>query len=227
MKILGIDSSIPQGSVALLKDHKILFQSSLTESSKYSDRLLPLVDLVLSKTGFSLNEVDSFCITRGPGSFTGLRVGVSLIKGFVLSTEKPFVGVDTLEAVAACVKPTDQPICALLDARKKQVYTAFFKYRPDGPERISEDRAIEPEALCDEISSPTVFAGYGLNTYKDFLQERLGPLFIASEPDPEKTVAAGAAFLASDQFKERLSFDLNDLKIQYIRKSEAELNFTG
>ena len=75
-----------------------------------------------------LERVDGFCVTTGPGSFTGLRVGVSLIKGLVLATEKPFWGINTLEAYANLVKPVSQPICPVLDARKKEIYTARFKY---------------------------------------------------------------------------------------------------
>ena len=100
MKILGIDSSIPQGSVALLENERVLAQANIQENSTYSDQILGVVDRVLGETGTHLEGIDGFCLTVGPGSFTGLRVGASLVKGLVLAPEKPFVGVDTLEAIA-------------------------------------------------------------------------------------------------------------------------------
>ena len=129
MRILGIDSSSPDCSVAILDNQKILSQRSGHRRSSFSDQLLPLVDEVLSSAGMELDDVDGFAIATGPGSFTGLRVGMSLIKGFILATEKPFVGVDTLEALAALVPLTDFAICPILDARKSEVYSALFSYK--------------------------------------------------------------------------------------------------
>ena len=127
MKILGIDSSIPQGSVALLEDERVLAQANIQGNSTYSDQILGVVDRILGETGTNLKGVNGFCLTVGPGSFTGLRVGASLVKGLVLATEKPFVGVDTLEAIALLGTSTENQICAILDARKKEVYSARFR----------------------------------------------------------------------------------------------------
>ncbi|MEE9258739.1 MAG: tRNA (adenosine(37)-N6)-threonylcarbamoyltransferase complex dimerization subunit type 1 TsaB [Nitrospinaceae bacterium] len=224
---MGIDASIPRGSVALLENNHILSQQSLDSLPSYSNRLLPLIDRVFSETGTSLNDVDGFCITHGPGSFTGLRVGVSLVKGFVLATEKPFMGVDTLEAVASLAGPVAHPVCAILDARKKQVYAGFFKFEDGLITRISTDRAVEPEMLCEEISEPTLFVGSGLDTYAGLLSAKLGSRFLTGPGTGPNTVAAGAAILAERRFEENKSFDLTQLTIKYVRKSEAELNFTG
>jgi tRNA threonylcarbamoyladenosine biosynthesis protein TsaB len=118
MILLGLDASTPKGSVALLRDRQIIAES--TGSSTFSDQILVLMDEVLGNLNGGLEEVDGFCVTTGPGSFTGLRVGISLIKGLVLATEKPFWGVNTLEAYANLVKPVSQTICPILDAKKKR-----------------------------------------------------------------------------------------------------------
>ena len=114
MRILGIDSSSPDCSVALLDNQKILAQRRGSRRSSFSDQLLPMVDEVLSSAGTGLDNVDGFAVATGPGSFTGLRVGLSLIKGFILATEKPFASVDTLEAMAALVPPTNFAISVLI-----------------------------------------------------------------------------------------------------------------
>ena len=118
MVILGLDASTPKGSVALLDGDRIIGES--ISSSKYSDQFLVMVDKVLKKIAGGLEKVDGFCVTTGPGSFTGLRVGVSLIKGLVMATEKPFLGINTLEAYANLVKPVPQSICPVLDARDRK-----------------------------------------------------------------------------------------------------------
>lgn len=226
MRILGIDSSVPQGSVALLEDDQIISETFLNKGSgNHSDGLLRMVDDVLSKAQCQLRDVDGFSVTRGPGSFTGLRVGVSLVKGFVLATEKPAWGIDTLEAVSACLKPTSHPICAILDARKKEVYCAFFRYEGNRVVRSTPDKAMAPDELCSAVSEPTVFIGSGLETYGEFFSGRLGSLFIDNSKAIEHSVAASAALLARPHLKNNPCFDLDELTITYVRKSEAELNY--
>lgn len=225
MRILGIESSSPECSTAILENEKILSQISADRHSSYSGHLLKMVDRVLSESGMNLNDVDGLAITKGPGSFTGLRVGVSLVKGFILSTEKPFVGVDTLEALAALVPETGLQICPILDARKSEVYCAFFSYRDNRLTRLSGNSTMTPETLCGDVSKPTIFVGSGLERYQDIFSRQLGPLFQAHEGKKEVSLAASAATLASMRFEELKSYDLNSLKINYVRKPEAELNY--
>lgn len=227
MRILGIDSSTPKGSVALLENEKIISESVHLDSSKFSNRVLTLVDTVLSQAGVELKDIDGIGVTTGPGSFTGLRVGVSLVKGFVLSTGKPFRCINTLEAIAARVEPTPHPIYAVLDARKKEVYAAQFAYEDKRLKRTSPDCAVSPEALCERITEPTVFVGSGLETYGDFFSTRLDSRFINRPKIKSFSLAASAALLAHHQFESHKSFDLNELRITYVRKSEAEINLAG
>lgn len=224
MRILGIDSSIPQSSIALLENNHIISETSLDDRANKSDGLLSVMDRVLSQARFSLEDVNGFGITTGPGSFTGLRVGVSLVKGFVLAREIPFKGIDTLEAVAACAEATPHPICALLDARKKEVYCAFFKYQESNLKRLTPDTATTPEELCKNITETTVFIGNGLETYGEFLHHELGARFIDGSKTKKHTVAASAALLAQPYLSQNPSINLDELKITYVRKSEAEIN---
>ncbi len=226
MRLLGIDSSQPSGSVALLQDQNILSQQINRNPESRANPALALVDAVLSESATELKTLDGFAITTGPGSFTGLRVGISLIKGFVLSLEKPFVGISTLEALAATVSP-DAPgvICPVLDARKKEIYTALFKYEEGRLVRLAEDAVCSPEDLCRTVSQPTLFLGNGLDTYKNYLQDHLGERMVSGDGFIQCCPAAGAARLATQRFLKEKSFDLNTLQINYIRKPEAEINW--
>lgn len=221
MIILGLDASTPKGSVALLDGERIIAES--VTSSTFSDQFLVMVDEVLKGMDGGLEKVDGFCVTTGPGSFTGLRVGVSLIKGLVLATEKPFWGINTLDAYANLVGLVSKPICPVLDARKKEVYTARFKYIDGHLARETQDRAVSPQELCALTQEPTIFLGGGLEPYGEFLSSQLGDRFIDQAPVKNQTVAASAAQLA---FKQGAGpcFDLDALTIHYVRKSEAELN---
>jgi tRNA threonylcarbamoyladenosine biosynthesis protein TsaB len=225
MLLMGIDSSTPQASVALLKDGQVLAQAENDDSATVSNQILFLIDNVLTSSGFNLSDLDGFCLTTGPGSFTGLRVGASVLKGLLLATSKPFVKIDTLEALALQAIPTKNRICAILDARKKEVYTAHFFDNDGVLERLSPDRALTPNQLCKEITTPTIFIGNGLISYKTFLTDQLGGDFIPVQSKLAYTVAACATRLAEKRFKKTKTTNLDELIIKYVRKSEAELKF--
>jgi tRNA threonylcarbamoyladenosine biosynthesis protein TsaB len=222
MILLAIDASTPKGSVALLSDGQIIGES--IGSSTLSDQILVLMDEVLGNLDRGLEQVDGFCVTTGPGSFTGLRVGVSLVKGLVLATEKPFWGINTLEAYANLVEPVSQAICPILDARKKEVYTAKFKYENEKLVRVTEDQAVTPLELCNLTQEPTVFLGGGIEPYRDIFSSNLENSFIEGSQVKNQTIAASAAQLVFNKFQASPCFDLDALSIHYVRKSEAELN---
>jgi tRNA threonylcarbamoyladenosine biosynthesis protein TsaB len=225
MTLMGIDTSIPQASVALLNDGRVLAQAEVVKNATASNQVLFLIDKVLTSSGVNLQDLDGFCLTTGPGSFTGLRVGASILKGLLLATSKPFVKIDTLEAFALKAMPTSNKICAILDARKKEVYTACFYGNGDVLERLTPDRALTPSQLCQEIKDPTIFIGTGLDSYSSFLISQLGGKFILTKSQCADTVAACAARLAENCFENKKTTHLNELTIKYVRKSEAELKF--
>lgn len=228
MRILGLDSSTPQCSVALLENQQILKQLTTAQDAPAVANQLPAhVDRVLEETGLRLEQVDGFAVTTGPGSFTGLRVAISLIKGFVLATEKPFVGVGTFDAMTAALQTDMDAICLVLDARKQEVYAARFHRDGTRWVREMEDRVLAPEALCDLIDRPTQFAGSGVTAYGDLFRNRLGDRCVIDPAAQIHCTAAGAALQAAGRFDDGKRYDLNSLRIHYIRKSEAELNFKG
>ena len=227
MRILGLDSSTPQCSVALLHNQRILQQQTSQDAPVFSNQLPALVNRVMEDSGLSLEDVDGFAVTTGPGSFTGLRVGISLIKGFVLATEKPFVGVTTFDAMAAALQTDMDALCPVLDARKQEVYATRFQRRNGQWVRQMEDRVLTPQALCDLIDRPALFAGSGVATYGELFQTNLGDRCVIDPAAQIHCTAAGAALWAAQRFDDTKRYDLSSLHIHYIRKSEAELNFKG
>ena len=225
MRILGIDTSSPTGSVALVDNDDVISESLLNSSKNYSDKLLIEVDAVLNSSKTKLNQIDGFVITTGPGSFTGLRVGMSLLKGLILATQKPFASVNTLDAYAETVQPGPYAICPVLDARKKEVYTALYNSKNGLCVRETPDQAITPMELCDQIKKPTAFVGNGLVAYRELLSSRLRKKYMHNAPLKKLTVAASAVLIASRDFKKNLQNNLDSLTINYIRPSEAELNY--
>jgi len=224
MRILGIDSSTPSCSVALLNDDTVVAERISAPRPTHSKYLLQMVDQILKEGKFRLDDIDGFAVTIGPGSFTGLRVGVSLLKGFVLATEKPFVGINSLEALAHTIGFLEYPICTALDARKSEVYAAVFESSESGLRPLIKENTFLPEALCEKIELPTLFVGSGAERYHEVFKESLGSRFVEHEAQPNFSTAAGAAILASRQFDHQKHIDLDQLKINYIRKSEAELS---
>ena len=150
---------------------------------------------------------------------------MSLLKGLILATQKPFASVNTLDAYAETVQPGPYAICPVLDARKKEVYTALYNSKNGLCVRETPDKAITPMELCDQIKKPTAFVGNGLVAYRELLSSRLREKYMHNAPLKKLTVAASAVLIASRDFKKNLQNNLDSLTINYIRPSEAELNY--
>ncbi len=223
MRILVIDSSIPKGSVALLNQSGIVYQETLAPNSSFSKNILPKIREILIKFGHELNQMDGFGLTSGPGSFTGLRVGMSLIKGIALGVNKPVVAIETLLATALQVESFEFPICSILDAKKKQVYAAIFKRENEGLVKQLPDTALSPQDLIKHISEPTIFVGQGLEVYEDYLSDNLKSLFVKNYKNNFNSVAGNAGIYALNNFETLKETNLDRLTIKYARKSEAEI----
>lgn len=227
MKLLSIDSSTPLLSVALLDQHHTLSEQFEEHSPPAPNPLLIMVDQVLSQSGTSLKDIAGYVLTIGPGSFSGLRVGLSLIKGFVLATEKPAIGVSSLEAWAHIASYSSSRVCSILDARKGEVYYALFQNSEAGLTPLGSEKILSPKEVLKHINQPTEFIGTGAERYKDFFIEHLEDRFQHTSPPFGSTVAAAAGRIGFQNFEAKSSFDLENLNLQYLRKPEAEVNYKG
>ncbi|MBI4640943.1 MAG: tRNA (adenosine(37)-N6)-threonylcarbamoyltransferase complex dimerization subunit type 1 TsaB, partial [Candidatus Tectomicrobia bacterium] len=178
MQVLGIDSSTSRGGVAIANEQGIVATFTLSDRLSYSQRLLSMIHLILERAHLSIEELDGFAIACGPGSFTGLRIGISMAKGLALATGKPAIGIPTLDALAYHLCFSTCLVCPLLDARRGEVYTAF--YRAEGREmrKLTDDLVLSPEEFCMMIREPVILLGDGLVSYGEMLKKTLRHLAI-------------------------------------------------
>ena len=174
MKILALDSSAVVASVALTDGQTLLAEYTLNRGNTHSESLLPMVESVLTKAGVAIGDIDLFAVSAGPGSFTGVRIGVATLKGLAFGQEKPCVGVSTLEALAENLRFVPGAlICPVMNARRNQFYTALFRNSADGQERLLPDSALSAEEL-DEIlkqyKEPICLVGDGYELAKQLLK---------------------------------------------------------
>jgi tRNA threonylcarbamoyladenosine biosynthesis protein TsaB len=224
MKILAIDTSTPVGSIAVVEGPLLKAQHILNISATHNQRLLPGIDSILREAGWSLGDLDALAVSLGPGSFTGLRIGISVIKGLAWATGKPLAGVPTLDALAANVPFVSHPICPVLDARKGEIYTALFRWSDEQIlERFTEYMAIKPEDLVDRISEKTVLVGDALLSYGDYLLGQLGERLVQAPPHLNIVHASSVAWLAWQKLRLGIHQDVSSCTPLYVRPSEAEL----
>ena len=220
MLILAFESSARPASVALVRDGKLLAQSLQVSALTHSRTLLPMCEDLLKNTGLTLAEIDAIAVAQGPGSFTGIRIGVSTVKGLCWGAEKPCIGVSTLEAMAWHGLSAGGLVCPVMDARRAQVYNALFRIGDGRPVRLCPDRAISLEDLAGELRGlgESVFlVGDGAAVTKAFLDAQDLPCRLAPD-DLVWQDAWGVAMAA--QGKTPVSGA--ELLPVYLRLSQAE-----
>ena len=235
MLILALETATLTGSVALVDAStaedasspamKIVGEITLNLQSTHSERLMPSIHKLLEESSAKVHDLQGIALSLGPGSFTGLRIGVSTAKGLAYALKIPVAGVSTLEALAWNVPYHSAVICPLLDARKKEVYAAFFQGDEEGTiRRKSEDWVLSPEDLCRRVSERTLFLGNGLEGYGEVLRKNLGPRASFAPPEFSLPRALNVAKLGLPKFKRAQTLDLFSFTPIYLRRSEAEIH---
>ena len=223
MKILALDTATDSCSVAATDDGSVAAELTIRKNQTHSRHLMELVDSVLQIAGYGAADLDGLAVSIGPGSFTGLRIGISTIKGLALALDKPIVGVSTLEALARQCSQTPFLICPMLDARKGEVYTATYRFDADELVQQTKARAMRPEALTGDIKSPCLFIGTGARLYRQSIAAAAGSLAYFVSGGQNTIRASSVAFLSMPRFEARDTDEIADLIPHYIRKSDAEL----
>ena len=220
MLTLAFESSAKAASVALCEGEKLLAQSSQNLGLTHSRTLLPMAEAMLKNADVSLDQVDLFAVAHGPGSFTGIRIGVSTVKGLSWASEKPCVGVSTLEALAWNGIAAGGLLCPVMDARRSQVYNALFSVSDGKPVRLCGDRAISLEDLAAELEAKNgvpLLLGDGAGLTAEYLASRDLPYRLAPENIRWQS-AWGVAMAAMDQ----KPVSSQELLPVYLRLSQAE-----
>ena len=224
MKILALDASAVAASAALLEDGKLLGEFFLNVGLTHSCTLMPMLEALLKNAGVSVRDIDLFAVTNGPGSFTGVRIGVSAVKGLAEAADKPCIGVSTLFAMAQNLKGTEDVICCVMDARCNQVYTAFFENRDGKVVRLTEDDAISIDALREKIKNfekNVVFVGDGANLCYNTLNGVLSNVKIAPEQIRYQR-ASGVGIAVWENGLQAQAVKADGLTVSYLRLSQAE-----
>ena len=226
--ILSIDTATPCSSVALTlgtrQDGRVVAAFSLTGKVTHSRRLLSVIDLLMVETVRTWQDIDGIAISLGPGSFTGLRIGMATAKGLAAAAGKVLIGISTLDALASkCV--SDKLICAVLDARKKEVYAAFYRLGDDGLiERVSEQAVLQPQELAAQVTEPVIMVGDGALVYGELFRTLLGERVVLAPAQLHEPSASSLGLLAGEKLVRGELLDLAEGVPTYIRSSDAELN---
>ena len=222
MLTLAFESSAKAASVALCDGETLIAQTTQNCGLTHSVTLLPMAEALLKNTGYKLSDVQLFAVAHGPGSFTGIRIGVSAVKGLAWGAQKAAVGVSTLEAMAynGLAFGEGAVLCCVMDARRNQVYNALFEICEGKPCRISEDRPIALEELAQEVTGlgkHVYLIGDGVTVTEKYFREAGVPCTAAPDPIRLQT-AYGVAMAAAT--KEPATAD--DIHPVYLRMSQAE-----
>ena len=223
MLILALESSAKAASAAVARDGTLLDLEFQNSGLTHSRTLLPMAEEALRQSGLTLRDIDAVAVARGPGSFTGIRIGVSAAKGLCWGADKPAIGVSTLEAMAwnalDCASP-ESLICCAMDARRNQIYNALFRIENGAPQRLTPDRAIGLDALAQELGAEekSIFLlGDGGELCYNFLSEKALPVSLA--PEQHRLQNAWGVCRAA---RSRPAASAAELLPVYLRLSQAE-----
>ena len=221
MILFCLDTSGPVAGVSLIQDGAVRYEAMAVNSFTHSQSILPMTEEAFRRTGLTIQDVDYFGVTVGPGSFTGVRIGVSTVKGLAHAANKPCVAVDALHAMAAGVSPFSGIICPIQDARAGQVYGAAFEGKTLC--RLLPDQPIKLTDYLDTVSAfnqPLLFLGDGMPVHREEIKAALGEKAAFAPMHLSFLRPAAAAYLAWEQRDQAVSY--LDLKPLYLRPPQAE-----
>jgi tRNA threonylcarbamoyladenosine biosynthesis protein TsaB len=223
MIILAVDTTTLAGSVALLEKTKLLAEVNIDSPSTYSERLLPAVDFILKTNGMNIKDMEGFALAAGPGSFTGIRIGLSTVKSFSYASGKAVAPVSTLEALAWKLRqPQNHLLCPLLDAKKGEIYAALFESRGRKLKEIIPQGAYSPDRFFSLLPANRIifFIGNGIDAYGDKILQYFKDKARLSRRSP--FIAFEVGLLGYELLRKKKGTSAQELKPIYFRKSQAE-----
>lgn len=230
MLVLAIDSATPVAGVALVSDRAVIREEFVNFKKNHSEILLPLIHTVLKESECTWHDLTALAVSQGPGSFTGLRIGMATVKGLSLATGLPIVGIPTLDVLASNVAGTEALVTVLLDARKHEVYCCHYDVRNADPRAFSEMTACSPEAAAHQAIAlanqygreKIILLGDGFYPYRDFFQSCLGDRLLEVPSHIMLPRAAALGYLACQKAASGQMENAHSILPIYIRLSEAE-----
>lgn len=225
MKLVVLDSSGLVASVAIMEDDTLIGEYTINYKKTHSQTLLPMLDEVVNMTETDLESVDAIAIAKGPGSFTGLRIGSATAKGLGLALKKPIVSVPTVEALAYNLYESSGYICPIMDARRNQVYTGIYQWK-DGVFTVVEDQCArsidETIDAINQLGEHVIFLGDGVPVFRDRIEEQatVSVSFVPAHLNRQRAGAVGS--LAMEYYRAGKIERAEDHQPEYLRKSQAE-----
>ncbi len=236
MKILGIDTSGLVGAVALADGDMLISQFSIQYKTTHSEILMPMMDDIREKIHLDLSTIDAIAVAKGPGSFTGLRIGSATAKGLALALNKPIIPIPTVDAIAYNLYGLEKIICPMMDAKRKQVYTGLYTFVPNTPEGKSYERTFDMQVIheqfatsiediaarINEIGKPVVLLGDGVPAYHDELESLLKVPYSIAPMHQNRQSGAALVALAMQYAAEGRMISGDEFAPEYLRLSQAE-----
>lgn len=220
MRLLAVETSTLAGGVAVLDGDRVLGEYVLDVRATHSERLMPAIDRLLADAGLGPGDLEGLAVAVGPGSFTGLRIGLSAVKGLALALGVPVAAVPTLDAMAAALPFAALPVCPVLDARKGEVYTSLYRWDGVAMRREWDYLAIPPHTLADRLQEPAILLGDGARLVET-------PLARLAPPPRRLPSPATVGWLGLQRLRAGEAVAAADLVPIYLRPSEAELKRRG
>ena len=220
MRVLAVETSTLAGGAALLDGEVVVGEYALDVGATHSERLMGAIDRLLTDAGWTVRDLEGLAVSVGPGSFTGLRIGLSTVKGLALALSIPIVAVPTLVAMAALLPFAALPVCPVLDARKREVYASLYQWDGAGMRRVWDYLAITPADLVRRLDEPVIVLGDAADQIQSPYARRIRPP--RRGPSPASVGTLGYSRLAIGD-----TVAPADLVPIYLRPSEAELKRRG
>ena len=227
MLVLSVDSSYSTATCALIKDDKILAEINLNDKKQHSVILMRLIDSILKEYEIDINDIDAFIISRGPGSFTGLRIGMATLKGLAFASKKPLISVSTLDALAYNSISFQGIICTIMDALRDNIYTCLYKNENNNLTPLIKEQCLninELVTILKEQTLPIIFVGDGVAKHKEFLQENIPNSFFAPNHS-NFPKASSVGELGIKKINDGVIENIDSINPIYLRKSQAEREY--
>lgn len=224
MNILSLDTSAKAASVSVVTEQKVLAEYSVNVNLTHSQTIMPMCENLLSCCGVSLEQIDYFAVSNGPGSFTGLRIGISAIKGMAYALQKPCVAVSTLEALSYNSSDFTGMICCVMDARCNQVYNAIYRHSPSEHNCLVSDQAVSVQQLQQQLLSlaqPILLVGDGADLCYNEYQKTIPDIQLSGIANRYQR-ASSVGLAAIQKIKNGQTLSASDLTPEYLRLPQAQ-----
>lgn len=227
MKVLGIDTSSNATSIAVIEDNKLICEYTVNTKTTHSQKLMPMIENMLKISEVNVNDMDMIAICQGPGSFTGLRIGMATAKALSHVNNLPIVGVNSLELLAGNMDLSDKKICSILDAQRTQVYMGQYKFENNKLVEIKSVDVVEIDELLEELKSSNeewILVGEAVYKYEDKIKE-IQNIYLPA-PSHNVNKASSLCTIAMNKYNQNIDvYDCYTINPVYIRKSQAEVQY--